>query len=164
MKQTDRFLLAIVAGIIMLVAIAFGFILLRPPRTYLPDGSPESSAHNYLFSLEQKDYPRAYSYVSANLRSYPSSAEEFATDIARNRWNFVQDGEATGWAIESAQTTGALSVVTVRRTNYSSGGIFGGSRYSNTFEMRLRQEQGAWKIYGADSYWLYCWDRVDGCD
>ena len=38
------------------------------------------------------------------------------------------------------------------------------SQYSNTFEMRLQLENGAWKIIASDSYWVWCWDDEEGCN
>jgi hypothetical protein len=63
MKQ-DRFLLAILAGIGILVIAALAlFFVRRGAQAYLPDDSPRTAVHNYLLALENQDFERAYAYL-----------------------------------------------------------------------------------------------------
>ncbi|HLB50476.1 MAG TPA: hypothetical protein VJL59_25930 [Anaerolineales bacterium] len=163
MKSTDKFLIGIVGGVILLIVVAFAVAFLRPKPTYLPDDTPEGVAHNYLFALQQKDYARAYGYLSPTISGYPKSAEVFADDVNDYSWYF---GEASNTLqVESSSITGDRAVVLVRETVFYEGGLFNSSQYANTFEMTLRRDakSGAWKIVESDSYWAWCWNNSDGC-
>jgi len=163
MKSTDKFLIGIVGGVILLIVVAFAVAFLRPKPTYLPDDTPEGVAHNYLFALQQKDYARAYGYLSPTISGYPKSAEVFADDVNDYSWYF---GEASNTLqVESSSTTGNRAVVSVRETVFYEGGLFNSSQYANTFEMTLRRDpkSGAWKIVESDSYWAWCWSNRGGC-
>jgi len=46
MKITDKFLIGSVAGVILLVSVAFAVAFLRPKPTYQSDDTPEGVAHN----------------------------------------------------------------------------------------------------------------------
>ncbi|MEK7310574.1 MAG: hypothetical protein AAB382_01270, partial [Chloroflexota bacterium] len=113
--------------------------------------------------LQQKDYARAYGYLSPTISGYPKSAEAFASDASDYNWNFG-DGSNT-LRVESGSITGDLAVVSVRETVFYEGGLFNSSQYANTFEMTLRRDpkSGAWKIVESDSYWAWCWNNSDGC-
>jgi len=67
MKSADRFLLAIIAGIVALVVAALALALMRTPQGYLPDTTPGGVAHNYLLALKQRDSARAYGYLLPDL-------------------------------------------------------------------------------------------------
>jgi len=77
MKNTDKFLVGIVVGVVVLVATAFAVALLRPKPTYQLEDTPKGVAHNYLLALQQEDYKRAYGYLSPTIEGYPTSAEAF---------------------------------------------------------------------------------------
>ena len=163
MKGTDKFLIGIVAGVVLLVSAAFAVALLRPEATYGPDGTPESAAHNYLLALQKKDYARAYSYLSPTLAGYPATVEEFTQAIEDNDYAFRLNDESTALAVESAHVTGNLATVKVRATRFYNGGLFGSSEYTETFEMHFRLQSGAWKLFNSNSYWAYCWQEASGC-
>lgn len=64
MKNTDKMLIAIVIGIVLLVVIALAITLTRPEPTYQAEDNPEGITHNYLLALQKKDYERAYVLLS----------------------------------------------------------------------------------------------------
>ena len=164
MKTTDKFLIGIVAGVILLVGAAFAIAFLRPKPTYQPDDTPEDVAHNYLLALKQEDYARAYGYLSPGIRSYPDSAEAFAEDVADNRWNFGGGDDSVTLEIESVRMTGEdRAVVSVRERRFYQGGLFDSGEYTSTFDMTLRRRNDRWQIFESDSYWAWCWDDTKGC-
>ncbi len=165
MKNTDKFLTGIVIGVVLLVGAAFAVALMRPKPVYRSEESPDGVAHNYLLALQQRDYDRAYTLLSPAIKSYPASAEAFAGDIQNknNSWNFRLDDTSTTLAVDSARITGDQATVTVRETHFNQGGLFDSNQYTNTFEMRVRREDGVWRITGSDAYWAYCWDDPLGC-
>ncbi|HEX8684239.1 MAG TPA: hypothetical protein VF707_18090, partial [Ardenticatenaceae bacterium] len=131
--------------------------LLRPAPTYQGEETPEGVVHNYLLALEQEDYERAYSYLSPSLEGYPNSADEFTDEVMDNRWQFELD-ETVSLAVESTRMIGEEARVTVRESTSYDGSLFGGTDYSTTFDMRLQEESGEWKITASESYWSRCWD------
>ena len=54
MKTTDKILIGIVAGIILLIIVALVVTLSRPEPTYQPEDTPEGIAHNYLLALQKE--------------------------------------------------------------------------------------------------------------
>ena len=163
MKNTDKFLIAIVAGVVLLIGVAFAVVFLRPKPTYQTDDTPEGVAHNYLFALQQKDYARAYSYLSPDIDGYPDSVARFTTDISNNGYGFGSGSDSTTLEIASSDITGDQAVVTVRETVFYNGGLFNNNQYTNTFAMTLHREDKGWKIVSSESYWAWCWNDTGGC-
>ncbi len=164
MKGTDRFLIALVAGVVVLVGIVLAIALLRPNQpSYQPDDTPEGVAHNYLLALQLEDYERAYGYLSPTLPGYPADIETFERNVRNNRWSFGYDDDDVSLAIEAVNVTGDRAKIVVRKTEFYRGGLFDSGQYSNTFDMTLRREQSAWKVVDSDRYWANCWESSRGC-
>jgi hypothetical protein len=164
MKTTDKFLLGLVAGVVLLVGAAFAVVLLRPKPAYRADDTPEGVAHNYLLALQQSDYERAYGYLSPTLRGYPDSLDEFVENVEDNEWQFQQDDSIT-LSVESAKITGERATVTVQKKVFYGGGLFDNYEYTDTFKMTLRLDtvSGNWKISDSDDYWAWCWSNENVC-
>lgn len=164
MKGTDKFLLGIVAGIVLLVGAVLVVALLRPNEpSYQPDDTPEGVAHNYLLALQLEEYERAYGYLSPMLSGYPDEVEAFERDVEDHRWSFDFESDDVSLAIESVDVSGNRAKIMVRRTQFYRGGLFDSGQYSNTFDMTLRREAGVWKVAESDRYWADCWDSSQGC-
>lgn len=166
MKGTDKFLIGIVIGVVILIGVAFAVAFLRPEPTFQLEDTPAGVAHNYLLALQQKEYERAYGYLSPSLESYPTSVDIFVDNIDRHSWQFreLQDGSTT-LTVESTDMTDNRAEVSVREDRFREGGLFESSQHTYTFEMRLRFDatRKAWKIVGSDSYWVRCWNDDEGC-
>ena len=162
MKSTDKFLIGIVAGIVLLIVAAFVVTLTRPEPTYQAEDTPEGVAHNYLLALQKEDFERAYGYLSPTLEGYPASAEKFAEHVQDYSWRFRLDVDTT-LAVESARVTGNRAVVKVRESRFDGGDLFDSSQSTNVFKMELQLESGEWKIVDADYYFAWCWERDEGC-
>lgn len=160
MKGTDKFLIGIVAGIILLIVVAFAIVLTRPAPTFKSEDTAVNVAYNYLLAIHQNDYGRAQGYLSRTVKGRPGSGEQFARDVQRNTYNF-SESDNSAWAIDSTRVLGDTTTVTVRQTRYSTG-LFG-STFDDTFPIRLQREDGMWKIIGSGSFWAYCWDNSRGC-
>ena len=163
MKKTDIFLIAIVAGIILLVVVAFAVALRRPAATFQSEETASGVVHNYLLALQQKDYERAYRYLSPSLKSYPATVEAFAEQVEDNAWRFRTDTETT-LRVESERAVGNLVFVTVRESRFYGGGLFNTGQSTSTFEMKARREAGGWKLVDGDYYFAYCWREDEGCE
>ncbi len=165
MKSTDKFLIGIVVGIILLIVAAFTITLTRPEPIYQAEDTPEGVAHNYLLALQKEGFERAYSYLSPTLDGYPDSVETFIEQIKDSSWRFRVDVDIT-LAVESARITRNHATVDVRETRFYENDLFDSSQRTTVFEIELQLEDGEWKIVDADYYFLPCWvDSEDwGCD
>jgi hypothetical protein len=163
MKKTDKLLIGIVAGILLLVLVAFGVALTRPKPTYQAEDKPEGVAFNYLFALQQGDYERAYGYLSATIRGYPRTVEKFRDQIRDYSWNFRGLENTTTLEVDSVDVSDKRADVKIRETQFYEGDLFSSSEHSRIFDMTLRQDtSGKWKIVESDSYWVHCWSNSQG--
>ena len=162
MKSTDRFLIGIVVGIILLVVAAFVVTLTRPEPTYQAEDTPKGVAHNYLLALQEEDHQRAYGYLSPTLEGYPVSVERFAENVEDSRYRFRLDADTT-LAVGSVRVTGNRAVVDVRESRFHGGDLFDSSQSTTIFEMKLQFEDGEWKIVDSDYYFARCWKDSTGC-
>ncbi len=163
-RSSDRFLLGIVLGMVVLVAMAFAVVLMRPQPTYQPDGTPEGAVHNYLLALRLEEDARAYRYLSPSLAGYPESTEAFAADVRNEIRDLGSDRRAVALSVVETRVIGAQAWVIVRETWSSSDGLFARSTLSSTFDVRLEQADPAtWLIVESDRYWAPCWGRPAGC-
>ncbi|MBC8076269.1 MAG: hypothetical protein H7Y32_09370 [Chloroflexales bacterium] len=163
MKQTDRFLLAIIAGVVVLVLAALGLALTRTPQAYMPDTTPGGVAHNYLLALKQRDNARAYGYLSPDLKGYPPTVDEFVADMdSQYSWAFNRDSSTI--SVGDERITGDQATVAVSETRFSDGGLFNSGQYSTSFGMTLSRQGDAWKLISAESYWASCWNQSRPCE
>jgi len=156
MKQTDKLLFGIVAGILILVVAAFILVLSRPAPEYQSGDTPENIAHNYLLALRQQEYEQAYTYLSPNLANYPPTLNQFIQDIEDNDWSFRLDTEVS-LAVASARIINNQATVSIEETRFYNSGLFDSYQSVTTFTMELDQENGLWKITEAKAYWDNCW-------
>ncbi len=164
MKGTDKFLIAIVAGVVILVIVVFALTLLQPNRpSYQPDDTPEGVAHNYLLALQLEEYERAYGYLSPTLPGYPTNLEAFERHVRDNRWSFGHYDDDVSLAVESVDVNNDRAKIVVRKTEFYRGGLLDSGQYSTTFDMTLHRQNGAWKILDSDRYWARCWESSEGC-
>lgn len=172
-RNSDKFLIGIVAGIVLLVVVAFVVVLNRPNPTYRTDDAPDAVAHNYLLALWQEEYERAYSYLSPDIAGYPESADLFIDDIRDNRWIFDldrwaidMDDRSVGLEVVAADVRGNRAYVDIRKTTFYQGDFFSTGQSTRAFEVELEQnaDTGEWLIVEAGDYWVYCWSREEGCD
>ena len=165
MKNSDKFLIGIVTGIVILVIAVLAIALLRPNQpAYQVDDTAEGVAHNYLLALQLEDYERAYAYLSPALPGYPEDAETFEKNVVEKPWHFGGSyADNVSLAIEAANVTGNQARIIARKTVFYRAGLFDSGQSSNTFNMSLRQEGGDWKVMESDDYWTDCWESYAGC-
>ena len=168
MKSTDKFLVGIVAGVVILIGLAFAVALTRPKAAYQSDDTPEGAAHNYLLALRQGDYKRAYGYLSPGFKYFPRTLDEFISDVQDNPYQFSLNDDSVTLEVVSSKVGNDVATVQVRETTFYQGDLFNSGESTSTFGMKLRRSaQGLWQIYESDSYWAYCWGNTNtyaACD
>lgn len=164
MRNTDKFLIGIVAGVVILVVVVFLVVLSRPEPEYRDEGTPESVVHNYLLALQKDDYTRALSYMSSDVKHPPKNGDEFLHDIdGICFWRFRELNRDTSLAVVSTEFRGNQAYVLVKQSVFEGGDLFGSNLNESDFEMTLRQYDNTWKIIEGDRYWCACWDEISGC-
>jgi Tfp pilus assembly protein PilW len=151
MKQ-DRFLIGILIGIGVLIALALVVFFTRQNKqTYVSEDTPEGVVHNYVLALLNKDYPKAYGYLAdlANKPTYDNFRHAFATGQL--------NPSNTGVKIGTATITGNDASLEVDMVSTSSGPFDSG--YTNTGSAQLVKQNGIWKISSMPTYdlWDFSW-------
>lgn len=161
MDRTDRFLIGLVGGVLLLAALAFALARGRGQTAYLEDETrPEAVAFNYLLALQRKDDARAYGYLDPGLPGYPSRLDIFVDDLVDRA--YLRGLDSRSFRVLEDRTAGdeTLTRVTVQETSFVGGGLFQSDQSSDTFELRLRREEGRWLLVDGDRCWWECWDEL----
>jgi len=157
--KTDKFLIAIVTGIIALVVVAIAVVLLRAPQSeeYLDTGTPDAVVHDYFLAIQRQDYENAYGYLPDDLSNKPD-LDDFIREMnnARNQEAALSLGETR---IGDVHTQVDVTITTYRRD-----GILESSSYSNrhTVFLRATGDGSTWTIIEFPyPYWGYNWDEEE---
>jgi hypothetical protein len=157
MKSTDKVLVGIVVGILLLIVVALAVTMTRPEPTYMDDGSPESATHNYLLALQKEDYARAYGYLSPTVYNYPSSTAIFKKTVEYRYFGSTN----VNFSVGDVKLSGKSARVKVTRASFSGGDLFDTGQRIRTFWMELELEGNDWKLVDSDSYFANCWKKKD---
>ncbi len=160
MKSTDKVLLGIVVGILLLIVVALVVTMTRPEPSYMDEGSPEGVAHNYLLTLQKEEYERAYGYLSPTVYNYPSSTEEFEKTVTQGYRGFGGDTDVS-FSIGDVEVSGDTATVRVTSSSFYDGDLFDSGQRIKTFDMELALEGNDWKLVDADDYFARCWRNAD---
>jgi hypothetical protein len=161
MLKSDRYLAGIVVAVLALAVVAFVLALRQPAPTYRADGGPDATVHNYLLALRQRDFERAYGYLSTSIRGYPQSVTRFTDAVTASPMDFgLQDSTASALRVSSSPViTDDSAVVNVEETAFNQGGLFGSSEWTSTFSVTLKRQDDGWRIVSVSPsrYWDTCW-------
>lgn len=152
--KNDKFLIAIIGGIILLVVVALVLVLARAQnQEYMADDSPAGVVQNYFVAIQRKDYERAYSYLSDELRTKPN-LDRFIRDMSNIR-------DESSLKLGETRLGDVTTQVDVALSTYSGGGIFDSGTYTNQGTVTLRATaDGQWKLTSFPyPYWGYDWDQ-----
>ncbi len=148
--KNDRFLIAILAGIILLAGAAIAVFFLRQSRMdYRSDDLPENIVYNYVLALQRKDFDRAYGYI-ADGKEKPSAARFRAYMISQQS---VEDR-----SLIIVTTTQHEDEAFIQLTiNAARTGLFSDT-YHYVENGYLVRQNGAWKIQSLPyPYWNGEW-------
>ncbi len=160
MKSSDKVLIGIVVGIIILVVAALAITMNRPEPGYIADDSPEGVVNNYLFALHEKDYVQAYGYLSPTVYNYPASAKIFQRTVEDSSYRF-RIGRDVEISVEDATISGKKATVRVQEASFYGGNLFDSGQRVYSFDMELELEGNEWKIVDSYNYFAYCWTKAD---
>ena len=151
MKQ-DRFLTGILVGIAVLVVVALVVFFLRQnSQSYVSDETPEGVVHNYVLSVLNGDYEKAYGYLADldNKPSYEQFRDAYLTGAVNPGTSAVDIGSS-----EIADDTASVEVALIYNPSdpFSTG-------YRDVQRATLVKQKGAWKLSSMPSYyfWDYSW-------
>jgi len=148
MKQ-DRFLTGILAGIALLVVVALVIFFLRQnSQSYISEESPEGVVHNYVLSVLNGEYEKAYGYLADldKKPTYEQFRDAFITGAVNPDNSAVDIGSA-----EITDDTASVEVALIYNPSdpFSTG-------YRDVQRAILIQQNGAWKLSSMPDY--YFWD------
>ena len=159
---SDKMLIGIVSGIILIVIIALFVVSRRPQPEFQSQDTPESVVHDYLLALQLGNYERAYGLLSPSL-AYPANTNEFYDSLAQEPWRFtVSDNYSQ--VVESSEPVSDNSVAVVVREIYTTNSLFAGNDYSELFRMRVENDGNGWRLVSGERYWSDCWGERDKCE
>lgn len=149
MKQ-DRFLTGILIGIgVLVIAALVVFFIRRDTQAYVQENMPEGVVHNYVVSILNKDYEKAYEYLADldNKPSYDEFRNSFVTGILGNPGNSAVD-------VGDSDITGDNATVEVAMIFNPSDPFSTG--YRDVQNAILVRQGGDWKLSSMPAYYL--WD------
>ncbi|MBT3337181.1 MAG: hypothetical protein HN855_04175 [Anaerolineae bacterium] len=160
MKSSDKLLIGIVSGIIILVVVALVITMNRPEPTYMADDMPEGVVHNYLLALQKEEYLRAYGYLSPTVYNYPASTYIFELTVRGNSYRFRLERDIDV-SVGDAAISGKFATVKVTESRFYGGDLFDSGQRISTFNMELQLEGDHWKIVDSYHYFASCWTDED---
>jgi hypothetical protein len=162
MKKTNKILIAIVVGVVLIIVVTFLIVFLRPEATYQSEATPAGVVHNYLLALQKEDFERAYTYLSKTLPGYPTTVSKFTESVIHYSWYFRLRTDTT-LSVDTEKIVDTHAVVKVVETRFSNRGLLESSTSISTFEIELQMDGDQWRIVDADRYFVWCWRTEEGC-
>lgn len=144
----DRFLLAILLGIVGLVILALVIFFLRPKdQEYGAEDTPAGVTRNYVLALQKGDYDRAYAYIDPG-----------GKDIDLNRFQnelLTRQPEIKMVSVQVGQTELNGSKAHVALTLlHPANGPFEDIWRENSNAILVKASDGTWKIISMPyTYW-----------
>ena len=158
MNRTDRFLIGLLAGVLILAAVAFALARGRTQVDYRADETdPEAVAFNYLLALQRQEDAKAYSYLDPALPGYPARLDVFIDDLSERA--YLRDLGNRSFRVLSHKAEGDIARVTIQETSFVGGGLFQGDQSVDQFELRLQQKGDRWLLIDGQRSWWDCWDE-----
>jgi len=163
MVKSDRFLVGILTGLGLLVALALAIALAGQPADYQPDGDPTHAVRNYLLALEKGDYERAFREISPTVINRPANPNALEESILECHYTFTDLARETSSQFTLLSQDGRSASVRVQQLIYERSDPFDDGQRRSTFVIKLEREDAGWKIIHGDKYWCICWSMPDRC-
>ncbi|MDP6402033.1 MAG: hypothetical protein QF467_00625 [SAR202 cluster bacterium] len=129
-------------GVFLGALLVAGIVVaLMDEEDSLPEGSPEATVQLFLKAVEDGDLEAAYGFLSDSLKG-ECDVETFV-GRSLSQQDRMRDTRVT---LERTTTVEHTVFVTVRITQFRSGGPFGSSDSSHEQRFALADEQGQWRF------------------
>lgn len=153
MLRKDRFLLGIVAGLLLLVVASVVVVVLGSSRTgYTDDTSPAGVIQNYVVALERSELERAYAYL-ADLPGRPTLAEFRNAHLNSYRYQ-ARASLHIGQTVIAADS----AIVSVTVTLVIGGLAIFDTPYEYPSRARLVSQTGYWRLVEMPyEFWPGAW-------
>lgn len=149
--KNDRFLNGLIIGVGVLIIIALVLFFVRQQQAdYRPGDAPNDVVHNYVLAIMNRDYERAFEYLSEG--SEKPSLSQFQQELSRQA-NDINHANIT---IGSVFIDGEVATVQLNiRQSYDRSLLGNPSRYAEFAQLKL--ENGEWKLISVP-YPLWSWN------
>jgi hypothetical protein len=151
MKTSDKVLIGILTGIILVVVVGFVIAFRWTEPEYRTENTPEAVAYNYVLALQKEDEFNAFQGLYSHGGKFPGTLAKFKMD---QHWSpRIFDGSIE-ISFVSSNATNATVVVKVIRSD--TGSFFNTEYTTNDYRVELRQKQNEWKILSFERCYQDC--------
>ncbi len=155
MKSSNRWLIAFVAGIVILVVATIALVLsTRPGVSLLPENTPQGVVQRFLLAIQDNDYEKAYRYLSLT--------DDKGAKISYDQWltskPYPSGSSPSSWKATLGKTmaTGERATVEVTIDVFRPSGPFENAVRSQQVFFQLTRTGESWLITSPPNlYWIY---------
>ncbi len=149
--KKDRFLNGLIAGIGVLIIFALVLFFVRQQQAeYLPDDTPNGVVHNYLLGVLERDYDRAYTYLTDGPEK--PSLSLFQQELSRTS----NEISRVNISIGEVFIDGEIATVQLSMRQSYEGPFNNLGRYTESAQLKM--DNGKWKIVSMPfPFWSWNW-------
>ena len=156
MTSSKRFLIGFSIAIVVLAAAAISIALLTQGNNIVlePENTPQGTVQRFLIAIQDKDYPKAYSYLKVETKNQPMpyTYSDFLNEVT-HPWS-----TGTAWKATLSKTTvtGDSATVEVIVDTLRPGGPFQDPVNTQTVTFQMTKVDNTWYVSNPYSlWWLY---------
>ena len=154
MNSSRRWLFIFAIVIVVLVIATVSLVLLTKGNkvTLLPEDSPQGTVQRYLMAVQEKDYQKAFGYLSFSPTDKITSFSDWLMMVG------PQSSSQSVWRATLGTVTENENNATVEINidTLHSGGLFGDSQFSQQINFLLIKKGNSWFITSPTYiYWIY---------
>ncbi|MDP2919952.1 MAG: hypothetical protein Q8O43_07025 [Dehalococcoidia bacterium] len=154
MKASNRFLLGFGIAIALLVVVTLVLVLTaKNDISMRPENTPEGTVQRFLLAVQDKDYPKAFSYLRIVENNRTLSYDDWVISVRPPSQSLQRAWKAT---LGEIRVTGNKATVEVMMDIFRPGGPFENPVDVQTILFQLEKTDEAWFITQRPSlFWLY---------
>ena len=146
------FIFAIVIGVLVIATVSLVLLTKGNKVTLLPEDSPQGTVQRYLMAIQEKDYQKAFGYLSFSPTDKITSFSDWLMMVGPQSSSQSVWRATLGTVTENENNaTVEINIDTLR-----SGGLFGDSQFSQQINFLLIKKGNSWFITSPNYiYWIY---------
>ena len=146
------FIFAIVIGVLVIATVSLVLFTKGNKVTLLPEDSPQGTVQRYLMAIQEKDYQKAFGYLSFSPTDKITSFSDWLMMVGPQSSSQSVWRATLGTVTENENNaTVEINIDTLR-----SGGLFGDSQFSQQINFLLIKKGNSWFITSPTYiYWIY---------